>query len=338
MNFFSLGILGIVFSATFTFAADCTEQFSWLPNAENNITEYNIHYGLTDGGPYPNAVSIVNPAPVDGRIWGEVPGLVCDEHYYFVCTAFNDDGLESAFSSQVDFIVSAPAVEPPPVEPPPVTGTFTKVFGSATGADYLGTIQDTFINLNADTSSTLEYLNTYTWPENMAANAIVMKIDLSQLPENAQIQNASLQLYAYEAGGDNIYTIFAHNIINKNPILSASTGYSYDGINDWTANSSCYDNIPLAQADINAAATVNNVDMSTGYKSWDITEMVRNWQAAPGTNYGLLLNSDKVAAANSYRFFASTEASNTNQRPRLVVTYTVNATEISTPTGFKLLN
>lgn len=330
--FFPLVISGIFISATVTFAADCTEQFSWLPNSDNNITGYNIHYGLTDGGLYPNTVSIVNPTPVDGRIWGEVPGLVCDEHYYFVCTAFNDTGLESAFSNQVDFIASTLAVEPP------TTGTITKIFGSATEADYVGTIQDTFININGTTYSTLEHIGIYTWPENMVANAIIMKIVLAQLPENAQIQNASLQLYAYEAGGDSTYTILAHKITNKNPELSVTTGYTYDGTNNWTANTSCYNNIPMAQADISAAVAVNNVDMSAGYKSWDVTELVRNWQAAPETNYGLLLNSDNVAAADSYRFFASTEATDANQRPRLVVTYTVNITGITTPIGFRLLN
>ena len=333
MKSYTITILGIFFSATVTFAADCTEKFSWLPNSESNITEYVIHYGLTDGGLYSDKVSIGNPVPVDGRIWGEVPGLVCDEQYYFVCTALNDAGLESSFSDQVDLIASAPAYETPPV-----SGTITKVFGSAAEADYVGTIQDTFLNLNTTTSSPLEYLNTYTWPENMAANAIIMKVDLSQLPGNAQIQNASLQLYSYEAGGDSIYTISAHKVINRNPNLSACTGYTYDGLNEWTANTSCYNNIPLAQADINAAVAVNNLDLSAGYKSWDVTELVRDWQAAPATNYGLLLNSDNVAAADSYRNFISTEGSDANLRPKLVVTYTVNDTGISSPTGFKLLN
>jgi len=328
MKIFTMVILGIFLSSTVAFAAECTKRFSWLPNSEGDIAGYKIHYGLTDNGPYPYMVDVANSAPVDGRIWGEVSDLVCDAHYYFVCTAYNDAGLESGFSAQVDYVLTAP-----------VSGEdVTKVFGSAAGADYVGTIQDTFIDINTLTFSTRQHLATYTWQENMVANAIIMKIDLSQFPDNVQIQSASLQLYAYEAGGDSTYDISVHKIINKNPNLSVSTGFTYDGTNSWTANTSCYNNIPMAQADISAAEGVNSVDMSVGYKSWDVTGMLRDWLAAPGTNYGLLLNSDNVAAANSYRNFASSEAADTNQRPKLVVTYKVDVSGLSSPAGFQLLN
>ena len=118
-------------------------------------------------------------------------------------------------------------------------------------------------------------------------------------------------------------SISAHKIINKNPNLSVSTGYTYNGSTGWTANTSCYNNIPMAQADISAAENVNSVDLLVGSKSWDVTNMVRDWSANPGSNYGLLLNSDTSASADSYRNFASSEAADANQRPKLVVTYTV---------------
>ena len=315
MKILNIVISVLIFSATATFAADCTERFSWLPSTGSNILGYKIYYGQTDGGPYPNEVDFVNPAPVDGRIYGEVPGLVCGIHYYFVATTYSDTE-ESAFSIQVDT--------------QPVSsdggGEITKVFGSASDADFAGTIQDTFINLNTENNAASQSLNTYTWPENMVANAIIMKVDLSGLPPGAQIQNASIQLYAYETGGDNTYTISAHEIINNNPDLSLATGYTYDGINGWSANTSCYNNVPMAQANISSAESVNNVDLLFGYKNWDITAMTRKWQSNPDLNYGFMLNSDNNASSNSFRFFASSEAANTSHRPRLVVTYTLDAT------------
>jgi hypothetical protein len=68
---------------------------------------------------------------------------------------------------------------------------------------------------------------------------------------------------------------------------------------------------------------VKSINKTYGYKTWDVTNMVRDWIANPNMNFGLLLNSDTSAGSDSNRFFASSEASDPNQRPKLVVTYTV---------------
>ena len=41
-------------------------------------------------------------------------------------------------------------------------------------------------------------------------------------------ESANLQLYASGAGGDGVYDISVHIIINHNPNLSAATGQTYD--------------------------------------------------------------------------------------------------------------
>ena len=64
--------------------------------------------------------------------------------------------------------------------------------------------------------------------------------------------------------------------------------------------------------------------------------MVRDWITNPSMNFGLLLNSDSSASSDSNRIFASSEASYVNQRPKLVVTYTVgdDTTAPGDVTGF----
>ena len=64
-----------------------------------------------------------------------------------------------------------------------------------------------------------------------------------------------------------------------------------------------------------------------------MTQMVRDWVSDPSSNYGLLLNSDKTASANSFRYFASTEATDASRRPKLVITYTSNLEPDTTPPG-----
>ena len=82
----------------------------------------------------------------------------------------------------------------------------------------------------------------------------------------------------------------------------------------------------MAQADIEAAEDTITVDQVLGYKSWVVTEMVKNWINAPSTNFGLLLNADAVATSDSSRTFASSDMADTALRPKLTITYTLMAT------------
>jgi hypothetical protein len=204
----------------------------------------------------------------------------------------------------------------------------TFIFGDVTGTDYPGTVQDTFININQDVNDTNNQLNTYTWPQNSPANVVLIKFDLSQIPNGAQIQSASLTLYQTEAGGDATYDVSVHKVINHNPDLYHTNGYTFNGTDNWTANNSCYNNIPLAQADIAPAEDVNSLDNGVGFKTWNITTMVKDWINDSASNFGLVLNSDATANADSYRFFAASEASNADIRPSLEVKYTFDPNEI----------
>ena len=208
------------------------------------------------------------------------------------------------------------------------SGTKTMVFGDTPDADVAGTVQDTFLQINQAVNVDSVQLNTYTWPENMPANAVLFKFDLSQLPTGASIQNATLTLYQTEAGGDGVYDVSVHKIINHDPDLHTANGYTYDGVNPWTANDNCYNSIPLAQSDIAPADDVNSLDKSPGYKQWDITGMVNDWVNDPTSNYGLMLNSAAVAGKDSYRFFAASETSEALLRPSLEVTYAVDPNSI----------
>jgi hypothetical protein len=199
----------------------------------------------------------------------------------------------------------------------------TVLFGDAPDADFPGTVQDTFINVNQEVNVAGDQLNTYTWPLNMPANAVLIKFDLSQLPAGAQIQSATLTLYQTEAGGDATYDVSVHKVINVNPDFDYANGYTYDSTHQWTSSDVAYNGIPLAQSDIAPAEDVNSLDQSLGYKNWDVTNMVRDWAGGSSPNYGLMLNSDSVASTSSHRFFASSETADAEKRPGLVITYSM---------------
>lgn len=201
----------------------------------------------------------------------------------------------------------------------PCANQVTLLLGDVSAADFTGNPQDTYLNTNSTNySSDTETLNTYTWPTNTVANRVVMKWDLSSIPQDAVIQEATLSLYMYGyggTGGDDSYEISAHKIINHNPDISLCTWNTYDGSNSWTGGSNG------GEQDLADVESSTVVDKSVGYKDWNIAQMVQDWVSNPSTNFGLMLNSDSTAASDSNRYFRPTDYSDETQRPKLTIKY-----------------
>jgi hypothetical protein len=202
-------------------------------------------------------------------------------------------------------------------------GEVSETWGETPDSNHTGTIEDTFINVDANNFATEDTIRTYTWRANEIANAIIVKWDLSAIPQGVVIQDARLYLYQVDSAGDDPYDVSVHRIINYNPEIASATGYTYDGTNSWTPSSHRSDGIPLAQSDIELAEDINGLDTVNGYKNWTVTQMVQYWVDNPNQNYGMLLNSDTTASSDSKRYFASSENSNADQRPKLEITYSV---------------
>jgi PKD repeat protein len=213
---------------------------------------------------------------------------------------------------------------------------YTWQFGDGQDADLPGTVEDTYINLNDQNYSDNETLRLYTWPADKAANAIIMKWDLSAIPGDAEIREAMVQLYMSDMeadGGDDPYDVSVHRIVNHDPVISVCSGSTYDGVNGWTHHGD--DNITLAQSDIASEESIVSVDKTYDYKAWDVPDMVQHWVTTPTENYGLLLNADTTASADSNRCFVSSENGDSTMRPKLIVTF-VTSELINLPPMAKL--
>ena len=204
-----------------------------------------------------------------------------------------------------------------------ISGDFT--FATSGSSQLSLAPQDTSLNINTNNYSSDALLTTYTWPDNQIANAILMKFDLSSVPAGAVVLNATLQLALAQSDGapEATYTITAHKVLAKNPVIAAATGYTSNGTTPWTPNACCSNNVPMAQADISLPYDTQAIDKVPGYKSWTMTTMVQEWLSAPATNLGLLLNSDVSKLRDRYRYFASTEHVDPTLRPFLSITYTI---------------
>ena len=309
---FTIGLFFLF--ALFSSTAFCSEiTLSWARPDDDRVTGYNVYYGET-GTNFKSAADVTIDSA--GTTSCTISDLTEGQTYDFAATSLDADGNESDFSETVNHTVATSEDYG--------AGGQTVIFGDTPDTHQAGALQDTFINLNKNVNNADNQLNTYTWPENAPANAVLLKADLSALPDGATIQSAVLHLHQTGAGGDSAYDVSAHKIIKHNPEFNSANGYTYDGVNDWTASSACYNDIPLAQANIAAAEDVNSLDQEPGYKQWNIAGMAQAWVDNPEANYGLMINSDDTASADSYRFFAASEAIDAKTRPKLEITYTLD--------------
>jgi len=200
----------------------------------------------------------------------------------------------------------------------------TKEFGDAVNTDYPGTIEDTYTRSGSDGDDNYfnsVFLCVYSWPADTIANTTIIQWDVSSIPTDAAVTEATLYLYQVDTGGDSSYDVPVHKIINLNPLVSACTWNTYDGVNPWTGGADGGQSDIAAAEDLQVLNTTNNE-----YKTWTVTNMVADWVATPANNYGMLVNSDDVASVDSWRYFASSDDSSASIRPKLIVTYTTGAT------------
>jgi hypothetical protein len=241
--------------------------------------------------------------PNGGTSWaGVLPLAEIVQGFYAITSTIPVQGTESPLSDSIQY-------------PPPVAGeagTFTVSLGSCT---------DTYVNHgwhSLDTYAAEPVIGTYTLPASNAANRGFLQWDLSALPPDVTIANATLGLYYVTeegGGGDNSYQVSVAKVTGVAPVLDLANWNTYDGVTPWSAGGDG------GAANLDAAKSSALVGKTHGWVTWDVTKMVQEWVAAPETNHGMAVDPDGAASAGSNRFFASREHPDLYPRPQLVVTY-----------------
>ena len=116
----------ILFAPPSIYAADVT--LAWSGNSESDLTGYYIYYKTgSSGAPYNGTIATEGNSPIQVPITGldnlaypeyTIHGLSDTETTYFVLTAYDTDGNESGYSSEVFY---QPPVDVPPSNLPPST-------------------------------------------------------------------------------------------------------------------------------------------------------------------------------------------------------------------------
>jgi hypothetical protein len=170
-----------------------------------------------------------------------------------------------------------------------------------------GTVTDAYI-WAADPNGTHNYDTLYVGMYSGTIKRSLLRFDLSTIPAGATINSATLSVY--QSGGETGHTINAHRI----------TGSWDEATVTWNSFASAYDATP-----------VTSFSTAAGWRSADLTTLVRAWQAGSYANYGVLLND---TGSSGYETYRGSEYGTVSYRPKLEVCYHTCAlpTPSATPT------
>jgi len=146
----------------------------------------------------------------------------------------------------------------------------------------------------------------------------IIRFNLTGIPENVTIINATMQLYFYNIpGGDDTGTRnYSIHKVQQNPVRDWKelqvTWNNYNTTNAWTNPG----------GDFGAATDTTSFNSTAlnSYISWNVTADVQNFSDDRTRNFGWIIQ-DTVSTKNTVRDFRSKEVANASQRPKLIINF-----------------
>jgi predicted phosphodiesterase len=157
--------------------------------------------------------------------------------------------------------------------------------------------------------------------------AALLHFDLSPIPSNVTVAQATLQLYATGWSGEgHDVVIDAYCILRGTSMCQATWNQARSG-NPW-ALPGCND------TSTDRRAVPESTVATTGIGKWynlNLTSLAQSWLDGSVANNGALL---RAASSTSYTFrFASAQHGTVSLRPKLVITYHTTGESMPTPTA-----
>jgi hypothetical protein len=144
--------------------------------------------------------------------------------------------------------------------------------------------------------------------------AALLHFDLSSIPVDANIVEATLHMHAVGWGGSNM-TVDAFRILRSTNLCQATWNQAEAG-NDWGAPG-CNDTVSDRGA--TPESSVTTCDNHVWY-DFDLRSLVQEWADGTLANNGLLLRGASSLSTSMF-YFASAQNDNIGLRPKLVMTY-----------------
>lgn len=198
---------------------------------------------------------------------------------------------------------------------------FYFLFLSSTNAQYSLVLQpdatsgkDTYIDsrLNSTNFGTHVDFAGIAWTNGGTPTSCrgLIEFDLTSIPSTATITSAYLSLYSYNSPYNG-----SHSTLNgpNDCVLQRITS-------SWNENTVTWDTQPTTTT-LNQVTLATSTSSIQNYPNIDVTNMVKDMHANPSSNFGFLL---KLNTESYYRrmIFGSSDNTDPNLRPKLVVNYT----------------
>lgn len=278
-------------------------SITWTAPADNGngyVAQYDLRWSTSpiDANNFANATQFTGE-PTPGSAGSSqsytASGLPTGRTLYFAIKSADDSGNWSAISN----LPSA-----------------TQYIGEKTfqnGLDGYNGAQDSYLSAAAVTTKYdgSNYLQICGFADQASTNRRrpIVKFNLTSIPTGAQITKATLYLYAY-----------------SNEQHDASGGYyaAHRVFTPWSANNVSW-NMPWVQyggGDIESTPDAQAAKQSSSgvWYAFDVTTRVQNFIANPGNNNGWVIKCNNEQLHNQDWFYACEEATNTQLRPKLVIT------------------
>ena len=94
----------------------------------------------------------------------------------------------------------------------------------------------------------------------------------------------------------------------------------YQLTENWLEDFITWNNQPSSSS-IAESITYIPADGTFDFIYWNIANLVKGWQDGSIANYGMLLRDIDESTIRTRKYFYSSDHSNTNQRPKLVIDY-----------------
>jgi hypothetical protein len=294
-------------------AGDGRVSLSW--SAVSGAVGYKVRYGTSSGGPYGTTIDVGSSTEVT------IDELMNDTAYYFVVTAYNALGSESAYSAERS------------ATPRSADGSITVLLKNGvngyTGSESFG-IRSEAPDTHYGSDGYGHWVNNFPGRNYYAIRAFY-KFDISPpasgIPADAIIESAELKLYVNYGIGTPI------NLYRMAPVndafavdYAAATRNTYDGVNAWTGGGNGAGDPNDTDNDFIDTPDAQATPTSLGYVSMDVTAAVQAWHGGASNN-GWMVNT----ASASAQLGSAHDAFGPTHYPELIIRYKLPQPEDVTP-------
>jgi len=288
----------------------------------------------------PGGLSQVTVSYAAGASWIPIPLTVTRDQYTGQLPVFTTGGLVSlrlvgrdmsgnslTYEAVPAFAVLAPLYTATPTPPDTATPTPTRTStptNTPTPTPTPPPEEDTYIyQWTPDSNYCDEATLKIGYKQQYAA---LLRFDLSEIPANATVTYARLELWVTGASGSNM-DIAAYRVLRDTHLCQATWEEARDG-QAWGLPG-C--NEPLADRGRDPETTTRTSGVNTPL-SFPLTALVQDWASGQLANNGLLLRGTSSLSVSLFEV-ASLEHSDEGLRPRLAVEWETPVAPSLTPTG-----